>query len=70
MVQLPDGLSQDVCVPGRHPQQTIEMRLKQAFVGTSLVVRWPRLYAPSAVRPRSIPGQGTRSHMLHTTKSL
>ena len=31
--------------------------------GTSLVVQWLRLYAPSARDPGSIPGQGTRSHM-------
>ena len=55
MVQLPDGLSQDACVPGIHPQQTIGMRHKQAFVGTSLVVPWLRLHAPNAVRPSLIP---------------
>ena len=33
-------------------------------VGTSLVVQWLRLCTPSAVGPSSIPGQGTRSHML------
>lgn len=70
MVQLPDGLSQDACVPGRYPQQTIGMRHKQAFVGTSLVVPWLRLHTPIAVRPSLIPGQGTRPHVLHTTKSL
>ena len=31
--------------------------------GTSLVVQWLRLHIPSAERPGSIPGQGTRSHM-------
>ncbi|TEA38804.1 hypothetical protein DBR06_SOUSAS610174, partial [Sousa chinensis] len=30
----------------------------------SLVVQWLRLHAPSAGGPASIPGQGTRSHML------
>ena len=32
--------------------------------GTSLVVQWLRLCAPSAGTLGSIPGQGTRSHML------
>ena len=31
--------------------------------GTSLVVQWLRLCAPSARGPGSIPGQGTRSHI-------
>ena len=38
--------------------------------GTSLVAQWLRLYAPNAGGPGSIPGQGTRSHMHATTKSL
>ena len=32
--------------------------------GTSLVVQWLRLHAPNAGGPGSIPGQGTRSHIL------
>ena len=32
-------------------------------VETCLVLRWPRLSAPSARGQGSIPGQGTRSHM-------
>ena len=32
-------------------------------MGTSLVVQWLRLQAPSAGCLGSIPGQGTRSHM-------
>ena len=31
---------------------------------TSLVVQWLRLYAPNAGGQGSIPGQGTRSHMV------
>ena len=31
--------------------------------GTSLVVQWLRLCAPNAVRPGTIPGQGSRSRM-------
>ena len=38
--------------------------LKTVTTGTSLVVQWLRLHAPNAGRPGSIPGQGTRSHML------
>ena len=33
-------------------------------VGPSLLVQWLRLRAPNAGIPGSIPGQGTRSHML------
>ena len=33
-------------------------------LGTSLVVQWLRIYAPNAGGPSSIPGQGTKSHML------
>ena len=32
-------------------------------IGTSLVVQWVRLRAPSAGGPSSIPVQGTRSHV-------
>ncbi|TEA37244.1 hypothetical protein DBR06_SOUSAS10010020, partial [Sousa chinensis] len=39
-------------------------------MGTSLVVQWLRLHAPSAGSRGSIPGQGTRSHMHAATKSL
>ena len=44
--------------------------LKEQETGTSLVVQWLRLHAPNAGGPGSIPGQGTRSHMHATTKSL
>ena len=37
---------------------------------TSLLAQWLRLWAPNAGDPGSIPGQGTRSHMLHATKTL
>ncbi|TEA23382.1 hypothetical protein DBR06_SOUSAS910043, partial [Sousa chinensis] len=37
--------------------------LKRFTRGTSLVVQWLRLRAPSAGGPGSIPGQGTRSLM-------
>ncbi|TEA38184.1 hypothetical protein DBR06_SOUSAS110021, partial [Sousa chinensis] len=36
----------------------------------SLVVQWLRLCAPNAGDPGLIPGQGTRSHMYASTKSL
>ena len=32
--------------------------------GTSLTVQWPRLHTPNAGGLSSIPGQGTRSHVL------
>ena len=38
--------------------------LKTDTTGTSLVVQWLRLHAPNAGGLGSIPGQGTRSHML------
>ena len=38
--------------------------------GTSLVAQWLGLDAPNAGGPGLIPGQGTRSHMHATTKSL
>jgi len=37
---------------------------KDPEFGTSLVVQWLRLHAPNAGDLGSIPGQGTRSHML------
>ena len=38
--------------------------LQNQFQGTSLVVQWLRFQAPRPGGPSSIPGQGTRSHML------
>ena len=38
-------------------------------LGTSLVVQWVRLHAPSAGGLGSIPGRGTRSHMHAAAKS-
>ena len=38
--------------------------LQNQFQGTSLVVQWLRCQSPRAGGPGSIPGQGTRSHML------
>ena len=32
--------------------------------GTSLVVQWLRFHAPNTEGPGSIPGQGTRPHVL------
>ena len=41
------------------------MDAKKAQVGTSLVVQWLRLCAPTAGHLGLIPGQGTRFHILH-----
>ena len=41
-----------------------EMQIKTTLRGNSLVVQWLRLQAPNAGGPGSIPGHGTRSHML------
>ena len=38
--------------------------LKRTSVGPSLVVQWLRLWTPNAGALGSIPGQGTRPHML------
>ena len=38
---------------------------KEGTIGTSLLVLWLRLSAPSAGGPGLLPGQGTRSHMFH-----
>ena len=37
---------------------------REVVNGTALVVQCLRLHTPSAGGPDSIPGQGTRSHML------
>ena len=37
---------------------------KEGTIGTSLLVLWLRLSAPSAGGPGLLPGQGTRSHVL------
>ena len=42
---------------------------KRHPTGTSLVVQWLRLHAANAGGPGSIPGQGTRSRMLVSTKT-
>ena len=44
--------------------------IKNAGLGTSLVVQWLRPCAPNADSPGSIPGQGTRSHMPQLKKIL
>ena len=43
--------------------------MKQNNTATSLVVQWPRLCAPKAGGLGSVPGQGTRSHMLQLKSS-
>ena len=42
---------------------------EEAREGTSLVIRWLRLHAPSVGGPGPILGQGTRSHMLQLKSS-
>ena len=42
----------------------MEREVFKTLGGTSLVVQWLRLRAPNAGGLGSIPGQGTRSHML------
>ena len=43
--------------------------IQKQDLGTSLVVQWLRLRAPNAGGLGSIPGQGTRSHMLQLKDS-
>ena len=45
------------------PDKTISYLIKKKVSGTSLVVQWLRLQAPSAGGLGSISGHGTRSHM-------
>ena len=46
-------------------RRLLSLVIKDTYVyGTSLVVQWLRLCAPNTGAPRSIPSQGTRSHML------
>ena len=42
----------------------LALELKSSAVGTSLVVQWLKFGVSNAGGPGSIPGQGTRSHML------
>ena len=51
----------NTCNPVSHTVQSLKSENK-VFLGTSLVVQWPRLHAPKAWGLSSIPGQGTRSH--------
>ena len=44
--------------------------LNQVSCVTSLVVQWLRLCAPNAGGPGSVPGQGTRSHMLQRRSKI
>ena len=44
--------------------QMRKMKFKEVKEGTSLVVQWLRLRDPNAGGLGSIPGQGTRSHIL------
>ena len=54
----------------RSAKQPIRLNLSlpcmKSIRGTSLVVQWLRLCAPNAGDLGSIPGQGTRVHMLQT----
>ena len=43
---------------------TVLFKVKNKGLGISLVVQGLRLHAPNPGGPGSIPGQGTRSHML------
>ena len=56
---LPNG------APSHHFwSQLICHLLRRTFFGTFLVIQWLRLHASNAGGPSSIPGWGTRSHIL------
>ena len=46
------------------------IKFLKKVIGTSLVVQWLRLHAPNAGGLGSIPGQGTKSHMLQLIPSV
>ena len=50
-------------------EESEKVGLKLSIQRDSLVVQWLRLHAPNAGGPHSLPGQGTRSHMLHLRAS-
>ena len=49
--------------------ESVGKRSKEICFRTSPVVQWLRLHAPNAGGLGSIPGQGTKSHMLQTSKT-
>ena len=51
-------------------RSTVNRAEKKAHVWTSLMVQWLRPPTPNAGAPGSIPGQGTRSHMLQLRPGL
>ena len=60
-----------ICTKRHVPGCLLQHCLKLKYIGgTFLVAQWLRLHAPSAGDLGSIPGQGTRSNMHATTKSL
>ena len=64
MLLLPEGLGS---VPGLGTscrQRDLAKKTKKGNTGTSLVVQWLRLHAPSAGGMGFVPGQETRSQML------
>ena len=52
------------CGEDTHTNKRTEPSPLKVSTGASLVVQWPRSCIPNARGPGSIPGQGTRSHML------
>ena len=57
-------------IKSQYPHKDLYMRGYSSItqnspkMGTSLVVQWLRLHTPNAKGPSSIPGWGTRFHML------
>ena len=45
-------------------KKEVEVSLSEGWEGTSLVIQWLTICTPNAGGPGSIPGQGTRYHML------
>ena len=59
----------DLCIPCNMSAKIFAHLLKLDCSGTSLIIQGLRLCTLNAVEPGSIPGQGTRSHMLQLTPS-
>ena len=52
------------CIVYPEGERPLNSNIAWGSGGTSLAVQWLGLHAPFARGPASIPGQGTRSHML------
>ena len=63
-LETAEGSSGLTTLPTKAASNVFREHQKSLYVETFLVGQWLRLCAPKAAGPGSIPGQGTRSHML------